>query len=171
MAVDWWTKTLTRKEDHGLKEVLCLWYPNVGSNNNDLPETLYFWDGNPEEANADAILEGFPPSKLKDKAEKLEARKAELAEKLTNAKEPPPLLHPNMASLYAQRIGQLYEHLQDADGRTQAAEAFRSLVDQVTLVPDNGELAIVLRGDLGAILRFAAGRKNPETTPKESATP
>lgn len=32
----------------------------------------------------------------------------------------------------------------------------------MTLVPDNGELAIVLRGDLGAILRFAAGKKNPD---------
>ena len=100
--------------------------------------------------------------KLKEKIEKLEARKAELADKLANADEPPPLMHPNMASLYAQRISQLYEHLQDEDGRTQAAETFRSLVDQVTLVPDNGELAIVLRGDLGAILRFAASRKNPD---------
>lgn len=110
----------------------------------------------------DAILEGFPPAKLKDKAEKLEARKAELAEKLANADEPPPLLHPNMAALYAQRIGQLYENLQDVDGRGRAAETFRSLVDQITLMPDNGELAIVLRGDLGAILRFAAGKKNPD---------
>ncbi|WP_449045385.1 hypothetical protein [Paracoccus versutus] len=32
----------------------------------------------------------------------------------------------------------------------------------MTLVPEDGELAIVLRGDLGAILRFAAGRKNPD---------
>jgi site-specific DNA recombinase len=32
----------------------------------------------------------------------------------------------------------------------------------MTLVPENGELAIVLRGDLGAILRFAAGKKNPD---------
>ncbi len=110
----------------------------------------------------DAILEGFPQSKLKGKAEKLESRKAELTEKLANADEPPPLLHPNMAALYAQRIGQLYEHLQDEDGRTRAAETFRSLVDQVTLVPDNGELAIVLRGDLGAVLRFTAGKKNPD---------
>ena len=110
----------------------------------------------------DAILEGFPPSKLKDKAEKLEARKAELADKLANADDPPPLLHPNMAVLYSQRIGQLYEHLQDEDGRVNAAETFRSLVDRVMLVPDNGELAIVLRGDLGAILRFAAGKKNPD---------
>ncbi len=53
--------------------------------------------------------------------------KTEPAEKLANAKAPPPLLHPNMVSLYAPRIGQLYEHLQDADGRTHAAQAFRSL--------------------------------------------
>ncbi|WP_413874673.1 recombinase family protein [Albidovulum sp.] len=110
----------------------------------------------------DAILQGVPPLKLKEKIEKLEARKAELAEKLANADEPPPLLHPNMAALYAQRIGQLYENLQDEDGRARAAETFRSLIDQVTLMPDNGELAIVLRGDLGAILRFAAGKKNPD---------
>jgi site-specific DNA recombinase len=36
------------------------------------------------------------------------------------------------------------------------------LVDQVTLVPDEAELAIVLRGDLAAILRFAANKKNPD---------
>ena len=110
----------------------------------------------------DAIMQGFPLSKLKDKSEKLEARKIELTEKLANADEPPPLLHPNMAALYAQRIGQLYEHLQDEDGRARAAETFRSLIDQVTLVPDKGELAIVLRGDLGAIQRFTAGKKNPD---------
>ncbi|MDR0809376.1 MAG: recombinase family protein [Gemmobacter sp.] len=109
-----------------------------------------------------AITDGMYHPSMKEKMTGLEARKAELAEKLANSKEPPPLLHPNMASLSAQRIGQLYEHLQDADGRTQAAETFRSLVDQVTVVPDNGELAIVLRGDLGAILRFAAGKKNPD---------
>ncbi len=34
--------------------------------------------------------------------------------------------------------------------------------DHVTLVPEDGELAIVLRGDLGAILRFAAGKKYPD---------
>ncbi|WP_112308630.1 recombinase family protein [Pseudogemmobacter bohemicus] len=109
-----------------------------------------------------ALKAGGPLQSIIEDMKKLEARKAELADKLANGDEPPPLMHPNMASLYAQRIGQLYEHLQDEDGRTQAAETFRSLVDQVTLVPDNGELAIVLRGDLGAILRFAAGRKNPD---------
>ena len=110
----------------------------------------------------EAITDGMYHPSMKEKMTGLEARKAELAEKLANADEPPPLLHPNMAALYAQRIGQLYENLQDEDGRARAAETFRSLVDQITLMPDNGELAIVLRGDLGAILRFAAGKKNPD---------
>ena len=74
--------------------------------------------------------------------------KAPETEGLSDAKEPPPLPHPNMAALQAQRIGQCYEHLQDEDGRPPAAETFRSLVDQVTPVPDDGDLAITLRGDL-----------------------
>ena len=39
---------------------------------------------------------------------------------------------------------------------------FRTLIDQVTLVPDAEHLAIMLRGDLAAILRFAANKKNPD---------
>ncbi|WP_282128835.1 recombinase family protein [Roseobacter litoralis] len=110
----------------------------------------------------DAILQGYPPLKLKDKAEKLEARKAELAEMLANADEPPPLLHPNMAHVYQDRVGKLCENLQREEDRGPAVQVLRSLIEQVTLMPDNGELAIILRGDLGAILRFAAGKKNPD---------
>lgn len=32
----------------------------------------------------------------------------------------------------------------------------------MTLIPDGAGLAIILRGDLPAILRFAAGKKNPD---------
>jgi len=110
----------------------------------------------------DAILRGFPPEKLKDKAEKLEARKVELAELLANADEPPPLLHPNMAHVYQDRVGKLCENLQREEDRGPAVKVLRSLIEQVTLMPDNEELAIILRGDLGAILRFAAGKKNPD---------
>nr|WP_264464710.1 zinc ribbon domain-containing protein [Kangsaoukella pontilimi] len=110
----------------------------------------------------DAILQGFPPAKLKDKAEKLEARKAELTELLDNADEPPPLLHPNMARMYQDRIAKLCENLQSEEDRGAAVDVLRSLVDEITLVPENGELSIVLRGDLGAILRYAAGKQNPD---------
>ncbi len=41
-------------------------------------------------------------------------------------------------------------------------EVSRTLVDQVTLVPEEAELAIVLRGDLVAIVRFAVNKKNPD---------
>nr|WP_246449377.1 zinc ribbon domain-containing protein [Paracoccus amoyensis] len=107
-----------------------------------------------------ALKAGGPIQAIVDDMKRLEARKTELTEKLANAIEPPPLLHPNMAALYAQRIAALSENLRHEDSRTQAAEILRSLVDQVTLLPADGELAIVLRGDLGAILRLAAGKKD-----------
>ncbi|QOZ24082.1 hypothetical protein XH93_11205 [Bradyrhizobium sp. CCBAU 51753] len=44
----------------------------------------------------------------------------------------------------------------------EAEEICRTLVDRVTLVPDGEQLAIILRGALAAILRFAAGKKNPD---------
>lgn len=75
----------------------------------------------------DAILAGAPPLQLKERMEKLETRKAELTEMLGHAEVPPPLLHPNMAEIYHQRISALYGDLQNAETTTQAAQTFRSL--------------------------------------------
>jgi hypothetical protein len=47
-----------------------------------------------------------------------------------------------------------------------AVQILRALVDQVTLVPGANELAIVLRGDLAAILRLAVGKRTPELLPE-----
>jgi site-specific DNA recombinase len=66
-----------------------------------------------------------------------------------------------MAKLYRHRVAKLYDSLETEDGRAEAAELFRTRVDQVTLVPENSELRIVLRGNLAGILRFAANKKNP----------
>ncbi|EAQ33953.1 recombinase [Nitrobacter sp. Nb-311A] len=109
-----------------------------------------------------AILDGVPGARLKDKIGTLEARKAKLTELLASAQEPPPLLHPNMAEIYRKKIAALHRELQSGETEPQAAETFRSLVNQVDLVPEGGTLAIVLRGDLAAILRFVAGKKNPD---------
>ena len=35
----------------------------------------------------------------------------------------------------------------------------RSLIERATLVPEDGQLAIVLRGDLAAMLTFSANKK------------
>ncbi|WP_245824801.1 hypothetical protein [Neoasaia chiangmaiensis] len=95
----------------------------------------------------------------------LEARKEELEQKVANTEEPPPLLHPNMAEIYQQRIASLYESLQAEETKTEAAERLRTLVSQITLQPADGELAIILRGDLAAILQFAAHKKNATVHP------
>ncbi|MGB8843560.1 MAG: recombinase family protein [Aliidongia sp.] len=109
-----------------------------------------------------AIKAGGPIQAIVDDMKRLEARKAELAGLLANAEEPPPLLHPNMAEIYRQRISTLYESLQDEATKAEAAETFRMLVDQVTLMPETDTLAIILRGDLAAMLTFASNKKKPD---------
>jgi hypothetical protein len=109
----------------------------------------------------DAILAGVPGEKLKDRIGYLEDRKIELIASLENQHEAVPLLHPNLAEIYRERIARLCETLNEENGRTSASEALRVLIDQILMVPEDGELKIVLRGDLAAILQFAANKKNP----------
>ena len=70
-----------------------------------------------------------------------------------------------MVEIYRQRVAALHETLQDETTKLRAAEVFRSLVDQVTLVPENGALSIVWRGDLAAMLSFAAAEKKSGSSP------
>ncbi|MDF3626170.1 recombinase family protein [Brytella acorum] len=107
-----------------------------------------------------AILDGVPGSRLKDRIGHLETRKAEIEERLAEAPSPPPLLHPNMAELYRQKIATLHESLQNEVSRTRTVEAIRSLITRIKLIPENGELGIFLEGDLAAMLGFATNRKN-----------
>ena len=53
------------------------------------------------------------------------------------------------------------QRLQCEETKAEAASIPRSLVDQITLQPDGEGLAIVLRGDLAAMLSFAANTKKP----------
>ncbi|GBR27474.1 hypothetical protein GCM10010937_17000 [Gluconobacter japonicus] len=65
-----------------------------------------------------------------------------------------------MAELYRQKIATLHESLQNEVSRTQTVEAIRSLITRIRLIPESGELAIFLEGDLAAMLGFASNRKN-----------
>ncbi|GAJ30710.1 recombinase family protein [Acidomonas methanolica] len=112
-----------------------------------------------------ALKTGGPVQAIVDDMKRLEARKAEVTERLANTEESPPLLHPNMADIYQRRIASLYESLQAEETKTEAAERLRTLVSQITLQPADGELAIILRGDLAAILQFAAHKKNATVHP------
>jgi hypothetical protein len=56
MAYNWWMRAIAFKHDLGLDRLEIYYYPNVGSNNNDLPDTLYHWGGNPSRLDAEVLL-------------------------------------------------------------------------------------------------------------------
>jgi DNA invertase Pin-like site-specific DNA recombinase len=94
----------------------------------------------------------------------LDARRKELQAQLETADEPPPLLHPEVATLYRQKVTTLAQALERSDTRTEATEALRGLIDAITLTPDQGELRIELKGNLAAMLSAATNAKrSPET--------
>lgn len=70
----------------------------------------------------DAICEGVPAAKVKDHMIKLEQRSQELEIILNNAREPEPLLHPNMAEVYADKLDHLAQALSSHHSGVRDAE-------------------------------------------------
>jgi DNA invertase Pin-like site-specific DNA recombinase len=106
-----------------------------------------------------AICDGVPGSKVKDRMAELEARKIEIEAKLANADTPPPLMHPNMAGYYREQVSKLRDALDHPDNRTEAADILRTLIDRIELKPvtidGKRTLAIDLHGHLAGILSLA----------------
>ena len=107
----------------------------------------------------DAIAEGVPARTLKDELLALEAREDVLKAKLEAVPEQKVLLNPGMAEVYRARVADLQAALERPETDRDAAEAIRSLVDKVLLVPVDGKLAIDLYGEIGALLKLAVGKK------------
>jgi hypothetical protein len=105
-----------------------------------------------------AIKAGGPIESIVVDMQRLEARKKDLQQTLAEAVEPPPLLHPEMASFYRDQVAQLHEALHDEaePARLRAAEAIRSLVDKIVLTPSaDGEMTIDVYGAIAGILHVA----------------
>jgi site-specific DNA recombinase len=102
---------------------------------------------------------------INTKMVQLESRKVELEQALVDAEEPPPLLHPEMATFYREQVTALHEALKaDTEAtRLKAGEVLRSLVKEIVLTPGGGELKIDVRGDLAGILAVALKTKTPAT--------
>ena len=97
----------------------------------------------------------MPASIVKDPLIALEAQQTELRSRLDRAAQPPPLLHPNMADLYREKVTQLARALEHEESRPGAAEALRGLIDAIVLTPRETELKIELQGNLAAMLKAA----------------
>ena len=94
----------------------------------------------------------------------LDARRKGLQAQLATADEPPPLLHPEMADLYRQKVTTLAQALERPETRTEATEAVRGLIDAIVMTPADGALRIELKGNLAAMLAATVQSKRaPET--------
>jgi site-specific DNA recombinase len=94
----------------------------------------------------------------------LDARRKELQAQLETADEPPPLLHPEIAELYLQKVTTLAQALECSETRKEATEALRGLIDAIVLMPNQGELQIELKGNLAAMLGATVqSKRSPET--------
>jgi site-specific DNA recombinase len=111
------------------------------------------------------ILKGGAADRINEKMVALERRKKDLETFLANAKEPSPILHPEMANFYRVQVAQLYDALRDeAEAkRLEAGEVVRSLIKEIILTPQDGILAIDVRGDLAGILAASLKSKTPAT--------
>jgi hypothetical protein len=101
------------------------------------------------------VTEGVAPSVLKDELNANAGRQAQLEAQLAaTTRRQPPLLHPEMARIYREKVTELAKALQEPESRLAATEALRGLVDAIVLTPNaSGEvLQIELRGNLAAML-------------------
>jgi hypothetical protein len=86
------------------------------------------------------VMDGVPAAEVKDEMIANAARREELKAKLAAADAPPPLLHPEMAGLYRQKVTALAQALEHPETRTEASEALRGLIDAIVLTPNQGAL-------------------------------
>ena len=112
-----------------------------------------------------AIIDGVPGAQVKDRIAALEQRKTILTRELSETKPVPVSLHPNMAELYSQAVGELREALLCEDKRDQAAAIVRDLIECIELTPVEFEgkktFAVRLVGRLAGILGLATEAEGP----------
>jgi len=102
----------------------------------------------------DALADGEPAARLKDKLRELERRRLELESELKTTAAPAPRLHPNIAEVYRRKVEELHNALRAEDAGP-ARELIRGLVEAIVLAPENGRLRVEVRGELAAILRLS----------------
>ncbi|WP_420420477.1 recombinase family protein [Pacificispira sp.] len=113
----------------------------------------------------EAIKSGISATSIREELLRLESRKIEVANELDAAPPTTPRIHPGIAADYKRRIENLADALNDASLREEAAQAIRSVIDEVRLTPKGGQLEIELVGEYGALLDLAQCRK--EKNPRD----
>lgn len=105
----------------------------------------------------EAVTEGWATPDMKDELNRNYQRRQELETLMESKEEVPVILHPNMANYYRKEVALLIESLNRAEGRSEAAQLLRKLIDKIVLLPNEARdgLRVDLHGDLAGILRVA----------------
>ena len=109
----------------------------------------------------EAIIAGVPAEQIKDRMIGLDDRRKELERTLSATPAPDPIrFHPNMAATFKLRVKALIAQLGRSGDALEAKEALRSLVERITLTPDQetGKLSVHLEGGLAALLQLSMGQ-------------
>ena len=96
------------------------------------------------------------PVGMKDQIHCTDEERHELNALLANRPAAEPSLHPNLANIYREKIASLHEALADPATKDEAFSIIRSLIDEVRLVPEDGQLRVEIRGALAGILALSA---------------
>ena len=108
----------------------------------------------------DAVANGADAKALNSKIKELEAARPGAEATLAGATASGPLLHPNLARIYRDKIERLTEAVSGPNREHEAFEIIRGLIREVRLVPVDGLLAIELAGDLAGILALSEAGKS-----------
>ena len=107
----------------------------------------------------EAVKAGLFALSMKNELTALEERKATLVVETHEEPEALPRLHPGLAEVYRSKVDDLTTALNDDALRTEAAEALRSLISEIRLIPQDGALAIELVGALAGILALGKEKR------------
>jgi site-specific DNA recombinase len=91
----------------------------------------------------------------------LDDRRKELERTLSATPAPDPIrFHPKMAATFKLRVKALIAQLGLSEDALEAKEALRSLIERITLTPDQetGKLSVFLEGGLAALLQLSMGQ-------------
>ena len=74
------------------------------------------------------------------------------------------LLTPDLGRVYREKIEQFTAAFEDDALKAQAFEQLRALIESVVLTPEDGDLAIDLRGELASMLLLCAGAETQKAS-------
>jgi len=108
-----------------------------------------------------SIANGADALPLNSKIKKLHAHQLELEKALLETNDPEPLLHPNLAEVYRAKVENLSSLIIDPNTKDEAFDIIRSLIDEICLTPEQGNLTISLKGELAGILDLCDTNNKP----------